>query len=141
MRGFPLLRLVFLAVTLGLLAIPVWSLTRAKTEGGDALRLGAAEMQKNAAYLVTLTTSSEATLRVMAANQPTKSSDGGVKFFEASFEMDAVLPEDFVVFADFVDKSSSHAVRVEVRSGEKALVDTTLWGTGGIEDVVEVRLP
>jgi hypothetical protein len=141
MRGFPLLRLVFVVAVLGVLAIPVWSLTRAKPESGDAPRLAEGETQKNAAYLVKLTASSPATLRVMAANQPTVSSDAGVKVFETTFEMDAGLPEDLAVFADFADESSAHAVRVEVRSGEMVLADTTLWGTGVVEDVVEVRAP
>jgi uncharacterized protein with GYD domain len=141
MRGFPLLRLVFVVVVLGVLAIPVWRVTRAKSDAGEPPRAEAAGTEKNATFVAALTASAPATLRVMAANQPTALSEVGVKFFEARFVMAADRPEDLAVFAEFDDKSSAHAVRVEVRAGGKAIADTTLWGTGLVEDVVEIPAP
>ena len=136
-----MLRLVFLVVVLGVLAIPVWRVTRAKPDAGEPPRAEAAGAEKNAIFVAALTASAPATLRVMAANQPTASSEAGVKFFEARFVMDADRPEDLAVFANFKDKSSAHAVRVEVRAEGKVIADTTLWGTGLIEDVVEIPAP
>lgn len=141
MRGFPLLRLALVAVALALLAIPVWSLTRAKPEVAKPAASTDAVPEKKRTYLVSLTASSPATLRVMAANQPTALSEGATNFFEARFVMDANQPEDLAVFAEFADKSSPHALRVRVSVGDTELADTTLWGTGQIEDVVEIRAP
>jgi hypothetical protein len=141
MRGFPLLRLVFLIVALLVLAWPVWLLTRGKPDG-IALPPSPAEVpEKTGAYFVKLTASSPATLRVMAANQTTASSDGQVMIFESRFLMDTDEPEDLAVFAEFADKTTPHAVRVEVRIGDKIVADATLWGTGLVEDVVGISAP
>lgn len=139
MRGFPLLRLALVAAALGLFAIPVWSLTRAKPV--NAPDAPSATKQETAEFSVSLAASSPAALRVTAANQPAASSEPGVLVFETRFAMDAERPEDLAVSADFSDKSRSHAVRVEVRSGERILADTTLWGSGSVEDVVEIPPP
>jgi hypothetical protein len=141
MRGFPLLRLFFLSIALGAMAVPVWSLTRTKPDAVASTKAPTAEPGIKTPYLVTLTASSPVTLRMTAANQPTMSSDDGVKFFEARFMMSPDRPEDIAVFANFADKSSLHAVRVEVSSGEKVLADTTLWGSGLVEDVVKIPAP
>jgi hypothetical protein len=77
----------------------------------------------------------------MAANQPTASSDGQVMIFESRFMMDTDEPEDLAVFAEFADKTTPHAVRVEVRVGDKIVADATLWGTGLVEDVVGISAP
>lgn len=80
-------------------------------------------------------------LRVMAANQPNASSEEPVTRFETTFTMNAEEPEDLAVFAEFSDKSTAHAVRTEVSAFEKILTDSTFWGTGFVEDVVEVPAP
>lgn len=123
------------------MAVPVWSLTRTKQVALDPTEAPTVETGIKTPYLVTLTASAPGTLRMMAANQPTMSSDDGVKFFEARFMMSQDRPEDIAVFANFADKSSSHAVRVEVSLGEKVLADTTLWGSGLVEDVVKIPVP
>lgn len=139
MRGFPLFRLALVAVALALLGIPVWSLTREK----PAAPVVVAEVvpEKRANFEITLVSSAPAALRVMSANQPTRSSENAVSRFETSFEMNAAQPEDLAVFADFSDKTSPHAVRAEVRSGGRVLADSTFWGTGVVEDVVEIPAP
>jgi hypothetical protein len=141
MRGFPLLRLVFVTAALALLAVPVWMLTREKPAEVVAVSVPASSPEKTADYRVTLTASSPASLRVMAANQPTASSDGAVSVFETGLTMNAAEPEDLAIFADFADKTTPQAVRVRVDLEQKALADTTLWGTGLVEDVVEIPAP
>jgi hypothetical protein len=139
MRGFPLLRLALVAAALALLAFPVHRLTRDKPAVSKPSEASIPE--KNATFHVVLTTSTPAVLRVMAANQPTASSERPVTRFETAFTMNADQPEDLAVFAEFSDKAAPHAVRVEVHSGEKLLADSTFWGTGLVEDVLEIPEP
>lgn len=140
MRGFPLLRLVFVTAALALLAFPVWMLTRDQPGRTGPAPVPALPV-KTETYFVKLTATSPATLRVMAANQPTVTSEGAVSVFETRFSMSADQPEDLAVFAEFADKAGSHAIRVEVRAGDKPVADTTLWGTRLVEDVVEIPEP
>lgn len=135
------MRLVFVTAALALLAVPVWMLTRDQPPGDVSPAPAIVLPEKTETYLVTLTSTSPATLRVMAANQPTASSDGATSVFETRFSMNAAEPEDLAICAEFADKNTSHAVRVEVRIGEKVLADATLWGTGLVEDVVEIPAP
>jgi len=138
MRGFPLMRLIVVAAALVLLAVPVWMLTQKNTAKKTSEPSPAVLPENTEAYVVTLTASSPATLRVMAANQPTVSSNGAVSVFEARFSMNAAQPEDLAVFAEFADKAAPNAVRVQVRLKDKMAADTTLWGTGLVEDVVVI---
>jgi len=139
MRGFPLLRVALVAAALALLAFPVHWLTLDKP--AIAATPEASIPEKTATYHVVLTTSTPADLRVMAANQPTASSQQPVTRFETAFQMNADQPEDLAVFAEFSDIATAHAVRIEVRSGEKNLADSTFWGTGLVEDVLEIPAP
>jgi hypothetical protein len=134
-----MMRLAAVAFALGLMGIPVWLLTREQ----PTLTAPPAEIlpEKNATFHVMLTASAPAFLRVMAANQPTASSDGPAASFQADFEMDAAQPEDLAIFADFTDKTRPHAVRAEIRMGDTLLADSTFWGTGLVEDVLEVPEP
>jgi hypothetical protein len=129
------------AIALGLLAAPVWMLTRE----GPAPVVEASPLamvpEKMETYAVLLTATSPAVMRVMAASRPVVSSGGEVKSFETQFEMNAAQPEDIAVFADFADRSSTHAFRVEVFLDGETVVDTTFWGEGLIEDVVVVPEP
>ena len=135
-----MLRLVFVTAALALLSVPVWMLTR--EQPGRIAAARAVELpEKTETYFATLTATSPATLRVMAANQPTASSEGVVSVFTARFSMNADQPEDLAVFAEFADKATPHAVRVEVRAGDKMAADKTFWGTGLVEDVVEIPAP
>lgn len=133
------MRLAAVAVALGLMGIPVWLLTRTPPTRTEP----SAEIlpEKSATFHVLLTASAPAVLRVMAANQPTASSEGPVESFQSDFVMNAAQPEDLAIFADFTDKTRSHAVRAEVRMGDTLLADSTFWGTGLVEDVLEVPVP
>jgi hypothetical protein len=61
-----------------------------------------------------------------------------VENFEAVFSMSAAEPEDIAVFADFVDRARSSALRVTVEKNGEVLVEKTFWGTGVVEDVVMI---
>ncbi len=139
MRGFPLLRLLLAGAALALLGAPVWMLTREKPRASAPSPQTVPD--RTAAFHVVLATTTPAVLRAMAANQPTASSEQPVLRFETAFEMNAAQPEDLAVFADFTDKSTPHALRVEVRVDGNILADPTFWGTGLVEDVVEIPPP
>ncbi|MCX6965609.1 MAG: hypothetical protein NTW41_09710 [Verrucomicrobia bacterium] len=136
MRGSPILRLVLVAGALILLALPVWQLTLQTPSPIPAKPAAVAE--DLADYRVILKSSGTARLQAMVANQPTVSSASGVENFEAVFSMSANEPEDIAVFADFVDRTRSSALRVSVEKGGEVLVEKTFWGTGVVEDVVEI---
>jgi hypothetical protein len=136
MRGSPILRLVLVAGALILLALPVWQLTRQTTAPIPAKPSAVAE--DLADYQVILKSSGTARLQAMVANQPTVSSASGVENFEAVFSMSANEPEDIAVFADFVDRTRPSALRVMVEKGGEVLVEKTFWGTGVVEDVMEI---
>ena len=136
MRGSPFLRLILVAGALILLAVPVWQLTRHTTPPPLAKPIATSE--DLADYRVILTASDTARLQVMLANQPTASSASGVENFEAVFSMSAAEPEDIAVFADFVDRTRSSALRVTVEKNGEVLVEKTFWGTGVVEDVVMI---
>jgi hypothetical protein len=139
MQGFPLLRLLLVGAALALLGIPVWMLTRERpTAAAPPPQI---ILEKTGTFHVVLTTSTPAVLRMMAANQPTATSGQPVMRFETDFKMNASEPEDIALFADFTDKTHPHAVRAEVSIGEKILTDSTFWGTGLVEDVVEIPSP
>lgn len=136
MRGSPLLRLILVAGALVLLAVPVWKLTRQNPSPIPAKPAAVAEDLVD--YRVILKSSGTARLQAMVANQPTISSASGVENFEAVFSMSANEPEDIAVFADFVDRARSSALRVMVEKSGEILVDKTFWGTGVVEDVVTI---
>ena len=138
MRGSPILRLVLVAGALILLAVPVWQLTLQTTLPIPTKPAAVAE--DLADYLVILKSSGTARLQAMVANQPTVSSASGVENFEAVFSMSANEPEDIAVFADFVDRTRSSALRVMVEKGGEVLVEKTFWGTGVVEDVVMIPM-
>jgi hypothetical protein len=138
MRGSPILRLVLVAGALILLALPVWRLTRQTP--APILAKPAAVAEDLADYRVILKSSGTARLQAMVANQPTVSSASGVENFEAFFSMSANEPEDIAVFADFVDRTRSSALRVMVEKGGEVLVEKTFWGTGVVEDVVMIPM-
>jgi hypothetical protein len=98
----------------------------------------AAVAEDLADYRVILKSSGTARLQAMVANQPTVSSASGVENFEAVFLMSANEPEDIAVFADFVDRTRPSALRVMVEKGGEVLVEKTFWGTGVVEDVMEI---
>ena len=136
MRGSPILRLVLVAGALILLAVPVWQLTLQTTLPIPTKPAAVAE--DLADYRVILKSSGTARLQAMVANQPTVSSASGVENFEAVFSMSANEPEDIAVFADFVDRTRSSALRVMVEKGGEVLVEKTFWGTGVVEDVLTI---
>jgi len=141
MRGFPLLRILVVAGALMMLGVPVWMLTRDRVEGIAAPVVEEREATGMADFSVVMTSTTPARLSVTAVNDAVRESDGGVRRFEARFEMPLAQPEDLAVFAAFEAEAGPQALRVEVRSAGRLVVDRTFWGEGEIHDVVEVVAP
>lgn len=140
MRGFPLLRLFLVAASLALLGVPVWLLTRPAPSAPPPTS-SPIEAGKTTVFEVLLTASAPARLAVRAANQPSVESAGPATSLPASFTMNAAAPEDLAVFGNFDPATGNSAIRVEVRLAGKTLADSTLWGTGLVEDVVTIPKP
>lgn len=140
MRGFPLLRLILVAIGLALLSIPVWLLTRPALPAAASVA-APVEPQQMEVFEILLTASSPARLSVRAANQPSVESTVPVTSLTASFAMNAARPEDLAVFGNFDHAAGHSAVRVEVRLAGKILADSTFWGAGLVEDVVTLPTP
>lgn len=138
MRGFPVLRLILVAAALGLLALPVWSLTGASRPSVPAPLANEVEPATTAPYRMLLTASAPAVIEASAANLPPAASVGLVKTLEANFTMSATQPEDLVVSARFGNAAGQAALRVVVEKDGQTVVDRTFWGSGVIEDVVEI---
>lgn len=140
MRGFPLLRLFFVAAGLALLGVPVWLLTR-PVPSAPPPNSAPIEPEKTAVYEVLLTASTPAHLAVRVANQPSVESTGPVTLLPAAFTMNAAETEDIAVFGSFDPAAGNSALRVEVRLAGRTLADSTFWGSGSIEDVVKIPTP
>ena len=141
MRGHPILRLVILICCLSIAGIPVFILTRKRSEP-VSVALNAESSSKNiATYEITLTASPPALLSVSAIGQKALESSPAADALSATYAMDSVNPEDLVVKAQFASPQKNAALRVEVRVAGKPLTDVTLWGSESIEDVVSITVP
>lgn len=141
MRGFPLLRVLCVACALLLLGVPVWMLTRDRADEAIAPTAEVPGEAGMADFNVVMSVTSPASLSVGAANHGVRKSGAGIRRFDTRFEMPRAQPEDLAVFAAFEAVPGPQALRVEVRSAGRLVVDRTFWGEGEIHDVVEVAAP
>ena len=138
MRGHPILRLAILICCLSIAGIPVFILTRKRSEP-VIVALNAESSSKNiATYEITLTASPPALLSVSAVGQKPVESSPSAESLIATYSMDASKPEDLVVKARFVSPQKNAALRIQVQASGKMLKDATLWGSESIEDVISI---
>ena len=129
-----------MAVGLALLGVPVWVLTSPTPAGPPAVAVPTGP-EKTSVYDVFVTASHPGHLGVRVANQPAIESPGAASSLAASFTMSTSKPEDLAVFGNFGPDAGSSALRVEVRHAGRTLADSTFWGTGLVEDVVNIPTP
>jgi hypothetical protein len=137
MRGFPVLRLFFLATALVLAAIPVWSLTRTGTEHpvpGPSTGVHAATEKITLEIL--LTSSAPGTLCVSSLGRTLLKSGSGARSLAGKIEVFRNNPDDIVVSAAWDFSSGPGAIRAEAWHDGAPVADSTFWGDGPIEDVL-----
>lgn len=138
MTGSPFFRLLLLAVGLVLLALPAWRLTgrpapapaQPEPVGGNRPVSQSVQIQFTSP-LPPETIVVEALGRTVAT---LKGPDG-----PWSVKIPLVVPIegiDLVVRATWTGPAPSNALRMQARVGTSERLDTTLWGTPNIEDVV-----
>lgn len=136
MRGYPLIRLLFVGLALALTGIPVWKSTCPPAPA--AVPVPALETSRQALFDITLTSSAPARISIVAAGKNVAASDTMASTWKLSMRMDAKKPDDLIVRGEASPDAKSLAVRIQVSSDGKKLTDTTLWGTSSLEDVVEI---
>lgn len=139
MRGYPLLRLLILAGVLLVLGIPVWSITR-KTQPPASVTPVPRE-EKVAQFDVTLTSSAPAKLSLSAGGGKPILTSYDATGLKHSYSMNEKKPDDLVVTGVAMNRGLPLAVRVVVESNGRNLLDTTLWGSGSVEDALSIPAP
>lgn len=139
MRGFPLLRVLLLAVALALFGLPVWKITRPAPIA--PLGMPPEEKHPTSPFEMTLTSSAPAKLSLSAGGKKAAFSNSSTTSWKISLTMDADKPDDLIVRGEASPDTKNLALRVQVEHGGKKLTDTTLWGTNSVEDVVAIPAP
>jgi len=140
MTGSPFFRLVLLLAGLVLLAIPAWRLTgRAAPAPQQPPARGTDTPVRQSVQLRFTSPLPPETIVVQALGKTVTTLRGPDGPW--SVEIPLELPAegiDLVVNATWPGQSPSNALRIQARVGDSDRLDTTLWGTPDIEDVVTV---
>jgi hypothetical protein len=139
MRGFPLLRVLFLAGVLALTGLPVWKITRPAPVA--PVGLPAEEENPKSSFDITLTSSTPAKFSLIAGGKKAGASSSLATSWKISLAMDAEKPDDLIVHGEALPDTKNFALRIQVDNNGKKLTDTTLWGTNTVEDVVAIPAP
>jgi len=139
MRGFPLLRVLFLAGALALMGLPVWKITRPAPVALAGLPAG--EENPKSSFDITLTSSTPAKFSIVAGGKKAAATESMTTSWKISLPMDAEKPDDLIVHGEASPNTKTLALRIQVDNNGKKLTDTTLWGTNSVEDVVAIPAP
>ena len=139
MRGFPLLRVLFLAGALALMGLPVWKITRPTPVA--LAGLPAEEENPKSSFDITLTSSTPAKFSIVAGGKKSGASSSLATSWKISLSMDAKKPDDLIVHGEASPDTKNLALRIQIENNGKKLKDTTLWGTNSVEDVVAIPAP
>lgn len=135
MRGFPLLRLILVALGLAVAGVPVWSLTRQRDTADVEKPAPAAEER---VVHLQITSSTPALVSVESASRSILETSEPATAADARFSQNASAPDDLIVRAKW-DAPGMHAIRIRVVEKEDTLLDQTFWAERELEDVVSFQ--